>query len=537
MSDDVTEPVTDGSPSRMRLITSDQYLNTLAYVFGYDIRPDTHFAPLQRTDGLLENGAASAGVTAGQLEQYQRIAAVVAARVVDDEHRDILISCKPASEIAADRACAAMFLAEAGRLLYRHPLSAAKVNEVTENATMAGDQLNDFYAGLGIALEGMLIDAEMLFVADMSEPDRKHPGHQRLDAYSLASRLSYFLWNTAPDDALLKAAAKGDLESDKGRARVVDMMLASPRLVTGMRAFFDDMFGFDDFGILSKDAIIYPFFADATAVDAREQTLRTVVDHLITKRKDYRDLFTTRDTFMSPALAAVYRVPAASSNWTPYEFPPDSPRAGLLTQISFLSLHAHPGRSSPTRRGKALRERLLCQTVPTPPANVDFSLINDPKSTYHTARERLTIHRENPVCAGCHKITDPMGLGLENFDGAGQYRAAEMGTLIDAAGSLDGKEFTDAAGLGQALHDHPALTSCLVKRLYSYGTGGAASSDDQPILRYFDTRFVEEGYRLPDLLRTIALSTAFSAVADSHTPPTRAMKAAAELSPRVVAAK
>jgi hypothetical protein len=296
------------------------------------------------------------------------------------------------------------------------------------------------------------------------------------------------------------------------------MMLASPRLETGVRAFFDDMFGFDDFATLAKDPETYPSFTGATAADAREQTLRTIVDHLITQNGDYRDLFTTRKTFMSTALAPIYGVPAGRG-WTPYEFPPDSPRAGILTEVSFLAVHSHPGRSSPTRRGKALRELLLCQQVPRPPANVDFSAVENPKSPIKTQRERVAIHLKNPVCAGCHKITDPIGLALENFDGAGEYRTTERGETIDATGSLDGKTFTNVVGLGQALHDHPALPTCLVERAYSYGSGASADDKAKPMLAYLDRQFAAHHYSFPSLLRTIALSNAFSEVDESKPAP------------------
>jgi hypothetical protein len=156
---------------------------------------------------------------------------------------------------------------------------------------------------------------------------------------------------------------------------------------------------------------------------------------------------------------------------------------------------------------------------------VDFSIVENPNSNYHTARDRLEAHRKNPVCAGCHRIMDPMGLALENFDGAGEYRDTEKGAKIDASGNLDGAAFKDVAGLGQALHDHPALTSCLVKRVFAYGTGGRIASDDAPILDYFNKRFAQDGYRLPDLLRSIALSNAFSEVRDIP-PAIPAVKAA-----------
>jgi hypothetical protein len=285
-----------------------------------------------------------------------------------------------------------------------------------------------------------------------------------------------------------------------------------------MRAFFDDMLGFGNFDTLAKDAKVYPNFTGVIAADAREQTLRTITDELITKRKDYRDLFTTRDTWVSPALAAFYRLPTVG-DWKPYTFPDDSERAGLLTQISFLAEHSHPGRSSPTLRGKALREVLLCQHVPNPPPNVDFSAVENPNSSYRTQRERIGVHLHNPVCAGCHRLTDPIGLALENFDGAGEYRETEKGATIDASGSLDGKKFDNAIGLGVALHDHPALTSCLIQRVYSYSSGGATQADAS-VLEYFKQRFAETGYRLPELLRTIALSRAFSDVTEGAAPIT-----------------
>ncbi|MEE4278337.1 MAG: DUF1588 domain-containing protein, partial [Halieaceae bacterium] len=255
-----------------------------------------------------------------------------------------------------------------------------------------------------------------------------------------------------------------------------------------------------------------------TAEDAREQTLRTVVDHLLVREGDYRDLFTDRSTFMSPALAIIYGVPA-EPGWAAHRFPEDSPRAGLLTQVSFLSLHAHPGRSSVTLRGQALRELFLCQTVPEPPPGVDFSVVTNPDSNYPTQRQRVAAHLETPSCAGCHRITDPIGLSLEQFDGAGGFRTTENGAVIDASGSLDGFEFNGAVGLGEALRENPELPRCLVQRVYSYGTGSPPAAGARELLDYFAADFAENGYRLRELLRRIALSEAFSRVQPAAPAP------------------
>jgi hypothetical protein len=520
------EPNDAASLSRVRLITGEQYLNTVTHLFGKDVTGDLHFPPMQRTDGLLNAGAATAGVTSGQIELYQRAAATIAAKVADPSHRDYLVGCRPKDVGAADDKCAQSFLARTGRALYRRPLDEQTLGVALDRARRGAQELNDFYAGLGLALEGMLISPNVLFIAEVSEPDSARPGSERLDAYSLASRLSFFLWNAGPDEMVLAAAESGEILSPEGRARVIDKMLASPRLVGGVRAFFDDMLGFDAFNHLAKDPAVYHDFTGVTVQDAREQALRTIVDQLMVKKKDYRDLFTTRETFISPSLAVLYGLPA-SGDWVPYTFPEDSPRTGLLTQIGFLAAHSHPGRSSPTLRGKAVRELLLCQKVPPPPPNVDFSILEDPNSNLRTVRERLIAHSSSPVCAGCHRVTDPIGLTLENFDGAGKFRTTERGAPIDITGNLDGKKFSDVEGLSQAFHDHPGLPACLVKRAYAYAVGGPTTRDDTNVLKYFTAAFAEQGYRLPDLLRTIGLSSALSNVREpkAQTPATKTANA------------
>lgn len=506
------EPESKGTPASLRLLTEQQYLNTLSYVFGPNMKPTTRFSALPRTDGLLASGAAMAGLTDTQLEMYQKTAAKVATQIISEDSRAYLIPCTPKAPDAADADCARSFVTETAPLLYRRALPAERVEALVSQANEAADALHSFYDGLGVVIEGMLLSPNMLLVAEVAEPDPEQPGTERLDSWSLATRLSLFLWNASPDAELLKAAESGSLQTRKGLAREVDRMLASPRLEDGVRALFDDMFEFENFGVLTKDGTIYPSFTGETAVDAREQTLRTVVDHLVTRRGDYRDLFTTRQTFMSQSLAPIYKVAAQGPGWTPYEFPADSPYAGLLTQVSFQALHSHPGRSSATLRGKALREIMLCQVVPKPPANVDFSAVQNPDGNVKTARERIAFHLKNPSCAGCHRITDPMGLPMEAFDGAGQFRHQENGVDIDTSGNLDGVEFTDVIGLGKALHDNPQLPWCAVRRTFAYATGTPSDSNNRRVLEFLSERFTDSGYQLPDLLREIALSSAFRKV-------------------------
>lgn len=507
------EPESGASPPRVRLLTAEQYRNTVSHVFGSDIGDSVlpPVPPLARTDGLLASGAAFVGVTSDQVSQIQQAAAFIAARVTDEKHRDFLLPCQPVSVSTDDAACAAEFLRKTGRLLYRRPLDESDTADFVEIAGAAAQRTGSFYDGLALALETMLVSPEVLFIVDRTEPDPDRPGELRLDAFSLASRLSYFFWNSAPDEALLAAAESGELHTAEGLRLAVDRLLASSRLEDGIRAFFDDMLRFDEFDSLAKDPMVYPRVTAVTLADAREQTLRTIVDHVLSRDRDYRDLFTTRQTFMSMHLAPIYDTPT-TNGWVPFEFPVDGPRQGLLTHVSFLAANSHAVRSSPTLRGRALREVFLCQKVPDPPPNVDFSALED-AGDVPTARERLNVHNTNPSCAGCHLITDPMGLSLENFDGAGSYRETENGAVLDISGELDGVFYEDVAGLSSALRDHPKLPYCLVNRLYAYGTGGPVSlRHDRDSLDWFEGRFEASGFRLQGLLRDIALSNAFRRV-------------------------
>lgn len=507
-------PKTKGSEAGMRLLTEPQYRQIIADVFGEQITIGGTFDPLVRTNGLLTVGASAARVTPAGLEQLDRMARSIAAQVTSEENRDFLLPCAPKDTRAPDDKCAAQFFSTTGRLLLRRALTDDEVASSVKVANVAARELGSFHDGLASALAGMLVSPEFLFIIEQTEADPKREGAVRLDGYSKATRLSFFLWGSAPDDALLRAAEEGDLHSKSGLAEQVDRMLKSPRLEQGLRLFFDDMLAFENIGRLEKDAIIYPAFSAAVANDAREQTLRTLMQMLLHEEADYRDIFVTRKTYISNSLGRIYRIPVSrpDGGWMEYEFPEGDPRLGIATHISFTALHSHAGRSSPTLRGKAIREVLLCQRVPDPPGTVDFSAFNDPESPAHTARERLNVHSTEPACAGCHKLTDPVGLGMEHIDGAGQLRTTEAGYAIDASGSLDGFEFKDVSGIGPALRENVAAPACLVNRLYSYATARVPARNERKYLKNLERQFADEGYRVPALLRHIALDEAMYAV-------------------------
>jgi Protein of unknown function (DUF1588)/Protein of unknown function (DUF1592)/Protein of unknown function (DUF1585) len=319
------------------------------------------------------------------------------------------------------------------------------------------------------------------------------------------------LWNRGPDEELLAAAERGELADPEGLARQVDRMLASERLADGVRAYFEDVFAFDKFDGLNKDVTQYPLFNVQMAADAREQTLRFVIDHVVTQKADYRSLFTARELPMTRSLGPIYGVPVrAAEGWEEATLPAGQPRAGLLSHASFAMLFSHPGRSSPTLRGVFMREALLCQPIPEAPADVDFTqFVQDVATVHQTARDRLQVHSSQVSCNACHILTDPIGLGLENFDGIGRFRSVENEAAIDTSGKFDGKPFANAAELGQAFADNPQLSACLVQNLYRYAVGREQTNGERPLLRHLEGVFAENGYQVPALMRDIATSEAF----------------------------
>lgn len=517
----VSEPLSGGGPATLRRLNEEQYKRSIAQIFGADIKVPGRFEPPVREDGLLAVGDSKVIVTPAGFEQYAIRSREIATNVLDDTHRSKLLDCGQSAGATFDNACANSFLGKYGRLLFRRPLTQGELASVTDVARRATQSTASFTKGLQSGLAALLVSPSFVFRIETAEQDPGRPGTLRLNSYSLASRISFLLWNSPPDEELLSAAADGSLQTQAGLERQVDRLLASPQLESGVRAFFSDMFAFDQFAGLSKDNALFPIFNPRLRDDAQEQTLRTVVDHLLVQKADYRDLLTTKKTFLSRSLGALYGVKVdyrGFGGWMPYTFPADSPHAGILTLPAFLMLDpSHEGRSSPTIRGKSVRENFLCETVPSPPANVNFSLVQDVNDPVRkTARERLTAHQDNPVCAGCHKITDPIGLSLENYTPVGAFRAQENGVSIDASGKFAGKPYKNAIELMSLLRESPSAPTCVVQRTYEYGVGRKIAAAEEPWLEYADARFATDGYRYPALLRMIAVSPAFHAVAPAN---------------------
>ena len=481
-------------PPQLRRLTSEQYRNSIRDLFGDDLVLPGSLEPDEEVDLLLSVGSSVTAVSPRGVEQYEAAAYLVAGQLAPG-----LLDCDTSSPD-----CVEPWLEETGRRVWRRPLEEGEIDRIMAVHSEASKVLGDGDAGVEYLLAALLQSPHFLYRVEVGD------GSGRLTGYEVATRLSFLFWNTTPDDLLLEAAEEGELDTPEGVRLHAERLLEDPRSAEGIRNFFAEMWALYDLDHLSKDPLVYSWMSPSLGPAMKEETLR-VVEDLVQSDGDYRDLLTTRETWVDHRLAALYnvRIPNAEG-FSPIMLPADGTRAGLLGHGSILALYAHPVSTSVTRRGAFVRERLLCHQIPPPPADVDPSIPE--ASEGETLRQRVRKHLEDPACASCHLVTDPIGLGLENFDGIGAWRTHDNGGLIDASGTLDGEFFVDARGLGRTLRNHRDLPTCLNDFLYRYAMGHSVTGGEQPVVDWLAVVFAAEGYSVQELMLRLVTSEAFLTV-------------------------
>ena len=509
-------PALTPEPPTLRRLTNLQFANTVRDLLGQDVVIPGELDPDARVSGFLSAGASLAAFSPRGTENIESFAYILAGQAMAPERRDALLPCVPAAVVDVD--CSRQFVAEFGRRAWRRPLTAAEVDRMAAPADVAASALGDFHDGLEYAIAGLLQAPDFLYRIELGEDsagdfDRIYTG------WEIASRLSFLLWNTTPDDALLDAAESGLLITDDGLLGEVERLLASPRATAGLQAWFADWMHLADLPELYKEPSVFPHMSDTLPDAATQEALRTFAYVAIDTDGDLRDLVTTRTTFVNRELAALYDLRAPiEDGFAAVQHAEDSPRRGLLGQAAFLALNAHPVSSSATLRGKFIREVFLCAQLPGPPADADTSIPPVTESA-RTLRDRVQMHLTDPGCAGCHRNMDLIGLSLENFDGIARYRTLEEGATIDASGELDDATFTDAPGLADALHANEDYAPCLVKALVRYGNGYREGSPQTEALEHLSELFADDGYRLEPLLIELTTSRLFLQAGTIDTSP------------------
>ncbi|HZO16249.1 MAG TPA: DUF1592 domain-containing protein, partial [Polyangiaceae bacterium] len=396
----------------------------------------------------------------------------------------------------------------------RRPLS-DELSAQLMNAFQVG-AADGFDSGVRLVIETALQSPFFLYHIEL--PPEGAGGLVRLDPYSLASRLSFFLWRSMPDDVLFEAAASGGLDSRDGLRAQAERMLADDRAARAITGFHMQWLGLRDFEQLEKDPAVFPAFDGAMRTAMRQETER-FTDWVLRKGDgSLAALLTGAYSFPTGPLAALYGV--NESGTEPVDLDA-SERAGVLTHASFLAMHSHPDQTSPVHRGVIVRENILCQTLPPPPENVD-NVAPEPDPSL-TTRERFAVHTQDPSCAACHQLIDGIGFGFERYDAVGAYRATENDKPVDASGNVVGTNegdiaFDGAVELGSLLADSPTVHACLVRQWFRYAFGRMEGEHDKEQLTALDRDFEASEQNVRALLLAVVESDAFSYLRAESTP-------------------
>ncbi|MCB9740692.1 MAG: DUF1592 domain-containing protein [Deltaproteobacteria bacterium] len=482
-------------------LTKSQYQHTISDVFGDDLALPAQLEPDTASWGLLAVGASVATVSSRGVELYEEAARSLAQQIVAKPGRlgDLLPCTLPE---AGTVTCTEALVARYAPRLWRRPATTTERDRIVSIAQKAHTAYGTEAARAQYALVALLQSPNLLYRTELGKEGV-------LDAWELAGKLALFLWDGAPDDALLAKAADASLLDDATLRAEAERMIADPRFARAVRAFADQWLHLDALDGLNKDPNIFKHFSADLGGSARQESERLFAWLVIEQDADIAELLTTRTTFVDRRLAAIYDIPAATDDgFGQVELPAAGLRRGFLGQVAFLGLHSHPVSSSATLRGAFIREALLCQQVPLPPSDLNTA-IPQPSETARTLKDRLLEHMSNPSCFGCHHFIDPPGFGLENFDGIGRFRSHDNGAVIDAAGEIDDRAFDGPLALYDLLAESEAYRRCVVQKLYGFANGHRVGQGEYGTLDRLDDAFAAGGRRLKALAVEIATDPSF----------------------------
>ena len=423
--------------------------------------------------------------------------------------RDRIFLCHPATR-AEEQACAGRIFSSLARRAYRRPIAADDLTPLLA-LYQQGAQSGGFEAGVRLALQKILVSPEFIFRMELDPPDAAPGSVHRISDVELASRLSFFLWSSIPDDELLAAAERGALSDPSVLAAQVRRMLADPRLQALVKNFSGQWLYLRNIAGIQPDSTSFPNF-DENLRQALAQETELLIESTLREDRSVADLLRTDYTFLNQRLAEHYGIKGIYGTEFRRVTLDDPQRYGLLGQASILTVTSYPNRTAPTIRGKWVLEQLLGTPPPPPPPNVP-SLKDDASTKTLTMRQRMEQHRANPTCAVCHRMMDPLGFSLENFDGLGRWRESTgVGTgPIGSSGVLpDGTTFDGPAGLREVLVGKRDLfVETFTERLLTYALGRGVEHYDRPVVRKITREAAADNQRWSSIILGIVNSAPF----------------------------
>jgi hypothetical protein len=516
----------------LRRLTREQYANTVRDLLGITDAPTDDLPIDEGAGGFYSNVIAP--VTELQIEKYRYAAEVLAARAAED--LQALLPCDPGEKDCADR-----FIARFGRRAYRRPL--LPTEEARYRQLFAETRArSDFRNGVRVVIETMLQSIHFLYRFEPA-PAVDRAQVVPLPPYAMASRLSYFLWNTMPDETLFAAAEANALGTTDEIAAQAARMVADARFTDAAVSFHLQWLDVVELPGKEKQKSMHPLWSENLRTFMHEETVRFVTEVIRSGDGRLETLLTAPWSIAAGPLVTLYgpasKQPARKEKkkddkpksildqarpapdppklrpqdfaWQRLELDPTQ-RAGLLTQASVLTVHAHWDKSSLVHRGKLIREKLLCEVLPPPPPDVNNTL--PPTEAKVSARERFEEHRAEVSCAKCHRLIDPLGAPFEMFDAIGNYRTKDGPADVDSEGELTGTRNADgpvknAVELARRLATADEVRECVARQWLRYALGREETPDEAPSLSAALAAFRASDYRIPALVVAITRTDAF----------------------------
>ncbi len=480
------------------MLTRSEYAHTVRDLLGTETDPTARFPVEPVVDGF-NNNAASHQANPLLVEKYADSAALLA-QEIEARGFDALVDCNSDEQ---NRACAEKFVRDFGLRAYRRPLT----QDEEKSFLLLYDRAAPTFGhepALGAILESMLQSPQFLYRIEAPNSETSSDV-VALGPYELASRLSYFLWGSMPDEQLLAEAAANRLSNAEQIEAQARRLLADERAEARIREFHTQWLDVDRLNSVARNG------APAGAVDSWRESLLRFTDRVFwSEGSRVSELYNSDKIYVDATLAELYSIDRDSSEtgWTGVRVP--GQRHGLLTQPGFMALHAHAAQSSPIQRGVFVRERIFCEPVMPPPPSVNNNP-PDPDPSL-TTRERFAVHTEQPACARCHELIDPLGFGFEGYDQLGRFRTEENGLPIDTSGGLvELKEaalngpFNTPEELAARVAESETVLSCLGKKWFTFALGRPHGEKDDCSIEQAVASSAAQGGSLQELL--IALTT------------------------------
>lgn len=503
-----TAPTDPGDPGRvsLRRLNRAEYNNTVRALLGTSLTPADGFDADLAGFGYDNNGDVQL-LTTLQVEQYGSAAEALATELVAAGMDKVATAARVNACNPTASGCIRELIGGLARRAWRRPVAPDEIDRVMRLADRARERGEDVTTQLRFAVTGVLASPHFIFRVEL---DPATPAARPLDGHEIASRLSYLLHRSMPDDALFAAAEAGRLATATDVKREAERLLADPRgseLVTG---FVSQWLDINSLTLHEIDAAKLGTTWSRELAASMQAETTGMFAAMLAGNLPVSELLTARWSMLDARMARHYGLPGGGEQPARVELTGDR-RRGLLTHASILTATSNPDRTSPVARGAWVMTHLLCAPPPPPPPDVPALPEEEPDKPL-TAREQLAAHRADPGCAACHKLMDPIGLGLENYDAVGRWRDTELGLKIDASGVLpDGATFAGATELAAILTKDPRVADCVARNLYTYALGRlpADGSVDAQYVARIVSQAGGSGVRLRDLVLGIVTSDPF----------------------------